>query len=171
LLFSMYCLWNLVIQDYQNPADDILSISSFLLNYYSLINLPFSMEVPKWKSPMVIFDEVGGYLYLSKSLSILLTRVLSCQGSGHSLVTIVCSSHFQAINIISSLFHINIAVLIAISLSGIIQKSSHCFLSIQGSISFIISLSHNWSFYFITISSSSKNGYNISFSFNIFNSI
>jgi hypothetical protein len=81
----------------------------------------------------------GYYLYSSSLSKILLTTFLSCQDFAQEFVIIECSSPFPAIKIISSFSHINIAVLIAISLSGIIQKSSHCFLSIQGKISFIIS--------------------------------
>jgi hypothetical protein len=52
----------------------------------------------------------------------------------------VCSSHFQAIRTTSPGFAHNRAVLIASSLSGITQKSSHSFQFIPGKISLIIAI-------------------------------
>jgi len=66
--------------------------------------------------------------------------VLSCHLIGQAFVIIECSSHFQAISITSFFSAVNRAVLIADSLSGITQKSSHNFLFIQGITSLIISL-------------------------------
>jgi len=66
------------------------------------------------------------------------TTHLSCHSTGQSFVIIICSSHFQAIRIISDFSAILIADKIASFLVVIIQKPSVSFLSIQGNTSFII---------------------------------
>jgi hypothetical protein len=72
----------------------------------------------------------GIILFSSIHFKISNTTSLSCQGIGQKFVIRVCSSHFQAIITISLKEAIIRAVLIASFLSGIIQKSSHSFLSI-----------------------------------------